>query len=76
MIAPGAACAFDFALISIIGHFAARSSFETLHVGPIQPGIAHTNSVRSEAGTAFETSIDGTNSSADYRDKGSRHEQY
>jgi len=75
-VAPGAARALVFMLISICGHFAARSSFETLYVGPTPPDISRKGSVLSEAGIAFETSLNSTNFSADYRDKGPRHEQY
>jgi flagellar M-ring protein FliF len=76
LIAPGAACAIVFAVISINGHFAARSSFETPYVGSIQSGIDRKYSGLSKAGIVFEASLDGTNLSADYRDKGPRHEQH
>ena len=73
---PARVRALVFMLISICGHFAARSSFETLYVGPTPPDISRKGSVLSEAGIAFETSLNSTNFSADYRDKGPRHEQY
>jgi flagellar M-ring protein FliF len=59
LIALGAAGVFVFALISIGSYFASRSSFETLYVGLTPPDISRMGSVLSEAGIAFETSLDG-----------------
>jgi flagellar M-ring protein FliF len=60
LIALGAAGVFVFALISIGSYFASRSSFETLYVGLTPPDISRMGSVLSQAGIAFEASLDGT----------------
>lgn len=60
LMALGAAGAFVFALITIGSYFASRSSYDTLYVGLTPSDISRMGSVLSEAGIAFETSIDGT----------------